>query len=73
MKKIKLLTGALLVLGFTACSDEMEIKHEIPVTGEEVAFGTSLKNFEMPKSRTIYGVPGDESVNNYTATHNKLG
>lgn len=65
MKKIKLLTGALLVLGFTACSDEMEIKHEIPVTGEEVAFGTSLKNFEMPKSRTIYGVPSDESVNSY--------
>lgn len=67
MKKIKLLTGALLALGFTACSDELEIKHEIPVTGEEVAFGTSLRNFEMPKSRTIYGVPDDDvsSVESY--------
>lgn len=66
MKKIKLLTGALLALGFTACSDELEIKHEIPVTGEEVAFGTSLRNFEMPKSRTIYGVPDGEKVEGYT-------
>lgn len=65
MKKIKLLTGALLVLGFTACSDEMEIKYEAPVTGEEVAFGTSLRNFEMPKSRTIYGVPDGQDVNYY--------
>lgn len=67
MKKVKLLTGALLVLGFTACSDEMEIKYEAPVTGEEVAFGTSLRNFEMPKSRTIYGVPDGQDVNQYEA------
>lgn len=66
MKKIKLLTGALLIIGLTACSDDLDVKREMPVTGEEVAFGTSLRNFETPKSRTIYGVPGDESVNNYT-------
>lgn len=65
MKKIRLLTGALLVIGLMACSDEMEIKHEAPVKGEEVAFGTSLRNFEMPKSRTIYGVPEGQDVNYY--------
>lgn len=66
MKKIKLLTGALLVIGLTACSDDLDVKREMPVTGEEVAFGTSLRNFETPQSRTIYGVPEDESVNSYT-------
>lgn len=65
MKKIKLLTGALLVIGLTACSDDLDVKREMPVTGEEVAFGTSLRNFETPQSRTIYGVPEDESVNSY--------
>lgn len=67
MKKIKLLTGALLVIGLTACSDDLDVKREMPVTGEEVAFGTSLRNFEMPQSRTIYGVPddGENSVESY--------
>lgn len=65
MKKIKLLTGALLVIGLTACSDDLDVKREMPVTGEEVAFGTSLRNFEKPQSRTIYGVPDGEDVNNY--------
>lgn len=67
MKKIRLLAGALLVIGFTACSDDLDVKREVPVTGEEVAFGTSLRNFEMPQSRTIYGVPDDDesSVENY--------
>lgn len=65
MKKIKLLTGALLVIGLTACSDDLDVKREVPVTGEEVAFGTSLRNFEMPKSRTIYGVPDKQNVNHY--------
>lgn len=67
MKKIRLLAGALLVIGFTACSDDLDVKREVPVTGEEVAFGTSLRNFEMPQSRTIYGVPddGESSVENY--------
>lgn len=65
MKKIKLLTGALLVIGLTACSDDLDVKREMPVTGEEVAFGTSLRNFEMPKSRTIYGVPDKQDVNHY--------
>ena len=66
MKKIKLLTGALLVIGLTAFSDDLDVKREMPVTGEEVAFGTSLRNFETPQSRTIYGVPEDESVNSYS-------
>lgn len=66
MKKIKLLTGALLVIGLTACSDDLDVKREMPVTGEEVAFGTSLRNFETPQSRTIYGVPEDEGVNSYS-------
>lgn len=65
MKKIKLLTGALLVIGLTACSDDLDVKREMPVTGEEVAFGTSLRNFETPKSRTVYGVPDGESVESY--------
>ena len=67
MKKIRLLAGALLVIGFTACSDDLDVKREVPVTGEEVAFGTSLRNFEMPQSRTIYGVPddGESSVEKY--------
>lgn len=67
MKKIRLLAGALLVIGFTACSDDLDVKREVPVTGEEVAFGTSLRNFEMPQSRTIYGVPddGESSVESY--------
>lgn len=68
MKKIKLLTGALLVIGLTACSDDLDVKREMPVTGEEVAFGTSLRNFETPQSRTIYGVPDGEKVDGeYTA------
>lgn len=68
MKKIKLLTGALLVIGLTACSDDLDVKREVPVTGEEVAFGTSLRNFETPQSRTIYGVPDGEKVDEeYTA------
>ena len=65
MKKIKLLTGALLVIGLTACSDDLDVKREVPVTGEEVAFGTSLRNFEMPKTKTIYGVPDGQDVNHY--------
>lgn len=66
MKQLNLLAGALLILGLTACSDEIGVEVERPVSGEEVAFGTSLKNFSMPGTKTIYGVPGDESVNNYT-------
>lgn len=66
MKQLNLLAGALLILGLTACSDEIGVGVERPVSGEEVAFGTSLKNFSMPGTKTIYGVPGDESVNNYT-------
>lgn len=65
MKQLTLLAGALLAIGFTACSDDLDVKREVPVTGEEVAFGTSLRNFEKPQSRTIYGVPDNESVNNY--------
>lgn len=66
MKQLNLLAGALLILGLTACSDDIGVEVERPVSGEEVAFGTSLENFSMPSTRTIYGVPGDESVNNYT-------
>lgn len=66
MKQLTLLAGALLAIGFTACSDDLDVKREMPVTGEEVAFGTSLRNFETPQSRTIYGVPEDESVNSYS-------
>jgi|GEM_PF-1563480 lipoprotein len=65
MKQLTLLAGALLAIGFTACSDDLDVKREVPVTGEEVAFGTSLRNFETPQSRTIYGVPDGEDVNNY--------
>lgn len=66
MKQLTLLAGALLAIGFTACSDDLDVKREVPVTGEEVAFGTSLRNFETPQSRTIYGVPENESVNSYS-------
>ena len=66
MKQLNLLAGALLILGLTACSDDIGVEVERPVSGEEVAFGTSLENFSMPSTRTIYGVPGDESVNKYT-------
>lgn len=68
MKQLTLLAGALLVIGLTACSDDLDVKREVPVTGEEVAFGTSLRNFETPQSRTIYGVPDGEKVDGeYTA------
>lgn len=66
MKQLNLLAGALLILGLTACSDEIGVEVERPVNGEEVAFGTTLKNFSMPGTKTIYGVPGDESVNKYS-------
>lgn len=66
MKKNKLLAVVLLTVCFTACSDEFDVKREMPVRGEEVAFGTSVRNFEMPKSRTIYGVPDKESVEKYS-------
>lgn len=65
MKQLRLLAGALLILGLTACSDEIGVEVERPVSGEEVAFGTSLKNFSMPKTRTIYGVPDGQNVNEY--------
>lgn len=65
MKQLTLLAGVLLVIGLTACSDDLDVKREMPVTGEEVAFGTSLRNFETPKSRTIYGVPDGQDVNGY--------
>lgn len=65
MKQLRLLAGVLLILGLTACSDEIGVQVERPVSGEEVAFGTSLRNFEMPQSRTIYGVPDRQDVNHY--------
>ena len=65
MKQLRLLAGVLLILGLTACSDEIGVQVERPVSGEEVAFGTSLRNFEMPQSRTIYGVPDGQDVNHY--------
>ena len=52
MKQLNLLAGALLILGLTACSDEIGVEVERPVSGEEVAFGTSLKNFSMPGTKT---------------------
>lgn len=65
MKQLNLLAGALLILGLTACSDEIGVEVERPVSGEEVAFGTSLKNFSMPGKKTIYGVPDGQDVNHY--------
>lgn len=62
MKQLNLLAGALLILGLTACSDEIGVEVERPVSGEEVAFGTSLKDFSMPSTKTIYGLPEGESV-----------
>lgn len=65
MKQLNLLAGALLILGLTACSDEIGVGVERPVSGEEVAFGTSLKNFSMPGTKTIYGVPDGQDVEGY--------
>lgn len=65
MKQLNLLAGALLILGLTACSDDIGVEVERPVSGEEVAFGTSLENFSMPSTRTIYGVPDGQDVEGY--------
>lgn len=66
MKKLKLNIGVLLALSVAACSDDMDMKYDLPVSGEEIAFGTQLEDFSTPKSRTIYGVPDNESVDDYT-------
>lgn len=69
MKQIRIIGGTLLVLLFMAsCSDELNTSGEMPVSGEEIAFGTHLQEFEEPsvKTRTIYGVPEGESVEEYS-------
>ncbi|WP_308755764.1 hypothetical protein [uncultured Bacteroides sp.] len=67
MKQIKIIGGTLLALLLAGCSDEIDTGDKMPVSGEEVAFGTYLQGFEEPEptTRTIYGVPDGSDVENY--------
>lgn len=68
MKQIKVIGGTLLALLLAGCSDEIDTGGRMPVSGEEVAFGTYVRGFEDTgvKTRTIYGVPDGESVEQYS-------
>lgn len=68
MKRTKFIYGTLLVLVAAGCSDEIDTRGKMPVSGEEIAFGTHLQDFEKPNAttRTIYGVPDNESVESYS-------
>lgn len=67
MRRIKLMTGALLGVLLISCSDDLvERNFERPQSGEDIVFGTQLQDFTRPQSRTIYGVPDGESVEDYS-------
>lgn len=67
MKKNIIIAGALFAFLLVSCSDEMNTGGQMPVSGEEVAFGTQLENFKEQStgSRTIYGVPDGSTVEDY--------
>lgn len=67
MKQFKMIGGTILALLMAGCSDDMiENQGVPPVSGEEIAFGVHSDNFNVPESRTIYEIPGGETVTNYT-------
>ena len=70
MKNNKFIAGALMLLLVAGCSDEIEMRQELPVSGDEVAFGAVTEDFSEPESRTIYGLPEGEEGN--FANYSKL-
>lgn len=60
MRNNKFIAGALMLLLVAGCSDEIEMRQELPVSGDEVAFGAVTEDFSEPESRTIYGLPEGE-------------
>lgn len=60
MKNNKFIAGALMLLLVAGCSDEIEMRQELPVSGDEVAFEAVTEDFSEPESRTIYGLPEGE-------------
>lgn len=67
MKQTKLLLGACLALTLAGCSDEVGITADrLPVSGDEIAFGATAGQFTEPAKRTIYGVPDDENISNFS-------
>lgn len=83
MKKNRIITGALLALLVTGCSDDMEVSRVLPVSGDEILFGaettdipeaskyygpTSDAASTTPGVRTIYQLPeGETSFSSYSA------
>lgn len=68
MKQTKLLLGACLALTLAGCSDEVGITADrLPVSGDEIAFGATAGQFTEPAKRTIYGVPDDENLSNFSS------
>lgn len=67
MKQTKLLLGACLALTLAGCSDEVGITaDQLPVSGDEIAFGATAGQFTEPAKRTIYGVPDGEYLFNFS-------
>ncbi len=57
MKKNRIITGALLALLVTGCSDDMEVSRVLPVSGDEILFGAETT--DIPEASKYYGPTSD--------------
>ena len=63
---MKKLLFIISVVALTGCAKEIEPPEpRIPVSGNEIEFGARTKPFEIPDTKTIYGVPDGSTYDNY--------
>ena len=63
---MKKLLFIISVVALTGCAKEIEPPEpRIPVSGNEIEFGARTKPFEIPDTKTIYGVPDGATYDNY--------
>lgn len=63
---MKKLLFIISVVALTGCAKEIEPPEpRKPVSGNEIEFGARTKPFEIPDTKTIYGVPDGATYDNY--------
>lgn len=63
---MKKLLFIISVVALTGCAKEIEPPEpRIPVSGNEIEFGARTKPFEIPDTKTIYGVPDGSTYDSY--------
>lgn len=63
---MKKLLFIISVVALTGCAKEIEPPEpRIPVSGNEIEFGARTRPFEIPDTKTIYGVPDGSTYDNY--------